>query len=137
MNCLLAGAALPVHSRRWSGERKTCGKPRLASDVEPLLADLRHISEHDVVDLFGFDAGSLDEFFEHHGAQDDWMDVFEFSIAAPDRCSDCLDDHHFAHFCQVSFPMTVQPILGVAINRRWDAVSTPQRFAWQCDFLWR
>src|SRR6202521_335613 len=47
MNPLLARAALAVDRGRWSGDRKTGGEPRVAADVEALLAGLGHATEHD------------------------------------------------------------------------------------------
>src|SRR6266849_10944004 len=97
MDRLLARAALAVDGRRRRGHREARGQPRVAADVEALLADLCHTAEDDVLDLLGLDARAIDDLFQDERAQDDWMHVLELSVAAADGCAEGLDDDYFAH----------------------------------------
>src|SRR5207248_4205758 len=105
MHGLLARAALPIHRRRRRRHREPRGEPRIASDVEALLAGLADAAEDHVVDLAGLDAGPSDHLFQDQGPEDDRMDVLELSVATTDRCTDGLDDDCFTHSSKVP-PLT-------------------------------
>src|SRR5260370_25756465 len=110
MNSLRARAALAVDSCRWGRDREARGEPRVARDVQRLLAGLAHTSEDDILDLLRFDARAIDDLFQHERAEDDGMDLFQLAVAATYRRSHDLDNHDFAHF-NVSLPALVLPIL--------------------------
>src|SRR5256885_8072090 len=102
MQRLLARAALAVNGRCGRGHRKARGEPRVASDVQALLARLADAAEDDVVDHAGLDARACDDFSEDERPEDDWVHVPELSVAASDRCAGGLDDNYFAHFSESS-----------------------------------
>src|SRR5260370_30786280 len=127
MNSLLARAALAVDSCRWGRDRESRSEPRVARDVQRLLAGLAHTSEDNILDLLRFDARAIDDLFQHERAEDDGMDLLELAVAATYRRSHGLDNHDFAHF-NVSLPALVPPILRPPTPSR-DVGSTPQRVA--------
>src|SRR5712691_5582660 len=103
MNRLLARATLTVDSGRRGRDREARGEPRIARDVQRLLAGLAHAAEDHVLDLLRFDARAIDDLFQHERAEDDGMDLLELAVAATNRRSHGLDDHYFTHI-NVSLP---------------------------------
>jgi hypothetical protein len=78
--------------------------------------------------------------------------VLQLAVAPADGRTDGLDDHGFTHFLVSFIPREIGgcaeisrgprmnvadfvAILRVASNAHWEAVSTPQIFAWLADFF--
>src|SRR5579859_6842410 len=97
MNGLLARSALAVNRGRGRREWKAGGQPRVASDVEALLAGLAHAAKHDVIDLARLDARAPHELLQHQRGEDDGVNVLELAVAPADGRTDGLDDYGFTH----------------------------------------
>src|SRR5205823_4551124 len=93
---LLAGAALAVQRGCGGLDREAGLEPRVAADVEALLAELLHAAGDDVLDLAGRDPRPLDDLAVTAGQQVAGMHVLEVAlllVAAADRRPRGLDDH--------------------------------------------
>ena len=94
---LLTGAALAVDGGGGCLDREARRQPGVAGDVDGLLAGLHHVPEDDVFDQPGLDAGAVDQLLQHHGSQDDRVEVFELAVALAHGGTNGFDDDHFAH----------------------------------------
>jgi len=96
---LLARAALAVDAGAADALGKPCSERRVATDVHPLLADLRDAPHDDVLDLGRIDARPLDERRQRAGREVHGVHGEEPAglLAAPERGADGVHDHGFSH----------------------------------------
>src|SRR5262249_31018499 len=125
---LLRRAALTVDGRCGGLDRKPLLEPRVARDVERLLAELLHAACDHVLNLRRIDARARDQL--RVGAPDGvgWMGVLVVAfldVSALDRGAHCFDDHDLAALlCH----LLGSPEVGVRARRR---ESYPDRLASQ------
>ena len=96
---LLRRSALAVDGRGRRLDRQAGLEPRVAADVEHLLAVLLHAAGDDVLDLLGGDAGALDDRLVGLAEQLVRVRVLVVALlgmAASDRRAGGLDDHDLA-----------------------------------------
>ena len=96
---LLGGAALAIDRRRRGLDRQTGLEPRVAADVEPLLAELLHAAGDHVAHLGGVDAGPRDQLRVGLGEEVGRVDVLVVAlllVPASDRGAHRLDDDDLA-----------------------------------------
>ena len=93
---LLGGAALTVDRRRGGLDREPGLEPRVAGDVDALLAELLHAAGDRVLDDRGVDPRAVDDVGISLGQQVAGVDVLVVAlllVAAADRRPRGLDDH--------------------------------------------
>ena len=95
MDRLLRGAALPVDRRPGYVLGEAGGEPRVASDVEGLLADLRDAAGDVVFDQARIDPGTADDLLQDLSQEIDRMEVLERAVPLADRRPNGLDDDGF------------------------------------------
>src|SRR4051812_32188866 len=96
---LLRRAALAVDGRGRRLDRQTGLEPRVAADVEHLLAVLLDAAGDDVLDLLGGEAGTRDDLavtLPEQLVRVSVLVVALLRVAAPDGRADRLDDHDLA-----------------------------------------
>ena len=96
---LLGRAALAVDRGRRRLDRQAFLEPRVARDVEALLAELLHAAGDHVLDLARADAGALEQLGVAAPEQIVRMDVLVVAllrVPAPDRRAHRLDDDDLA-----------------------------------------
>ncbi len=94
---LLAGATLPVNGCGRHFGRKTGQQGRIAPNVEGLVANHRHTTHNNILDLPGFNPGPANHFVQRHSGQLGWMCVFEFSVSPADRGAHSFNNHCLTH----------------------------------------
>ena len=118
---LLGGAALAVHRGRGGLDRQALLQPRVAGDVEGLLAELLHAARDDVFDLGGGDAGAGDDLGVALAEQRVGVGVLVVTlllVAAPDGGAHGLDDDDLA---ALWFPHVEVLLRSSAVLRRGAA----------------
>ena len=96
---LLGRAALGVDGRGGRLDREALLQPRVAADVEGLLAVLLDAPGDDGLHLAGVDAAALDDLRVAGAEKVVGMGVLVITllaVPAPDRSADCFDDYDFA-----------------------------------------
>ena len=103
---LLGGAALAIHRGGGGLDRQALLQPRVAGDVEGLLAELLHAARDHVFDLGGVDAGAGDHLGVALAQQRVGVGVLVVAlllVPTPDRGAHRLDDHDLTALWLSSF----------------------------------